>query len=314
MSEPVTVSVVIPCYNAVLFLRETLESVFCQTYPVQEIIVVDDGSTDDSAAIAESFGPPVRLIRQPNQGESVARNRGVEEACGSHVLFLDSDDLLLEHAVEIAVGCISDRPGAVFLGGHKVFEGGRENVTQTVVQKIDGLLPAGLTSCVAPPHCWLYPRSLVQSIGGFASDIRHGEDWDFCARIGLSGAPLVVSPEIIALYRRRVGSQSTSKAKDKNRNAEFTRTAERLCRKLAADLQYSQRYGNAMFWRVVSQTQYSRAAGLSWNDLGPLCEAADLLCQQLRRTSQDTQLARIVRLLGFRRTLRMRELFSWNGP
>ncbi|MGL6097742.1 MAG: glycosyltransferase family 2 protein, partial [Fimbriiglobus sp.] len=90
---PPTVSVVIPCYNGAEFLPETLRSVLAQTVPVHEILVIDDGSTDDSAAVAEGFGPPVRVIRQPNQGESVARNRGIDEATGEWVAFLDADDL-----------------------------------------------------------------------------------------------------------------------------------------------------------------------------------------------------------------------------
>ena len=64
-----TVSVVIPCYNAAPFLRETLDSVLAQTHPALEVIVVDDGSTDDSSAITESYGPPVRVIRQPYFGK-----------------------------------------------------------------------------------------------------------------------------------------------------------------------------------------------------------------------------------------------------
>jgi len=88
-----TVSVVIPCYNAAPFLRETLDSALNQTHPPLEVIVVDDASTDDSAAIAESYGPPVQLIRQENQGESVARNRGIEEAKGDWIAFLDADDI-----------------------------------------------------------------------------------------------------------------------------------------------------------------------------------------------------------------------------
>ena len=87
------ISVVIPCYNGGRFLGETLTSVMHQTYPAYEVLVIDDGSTDDSAAIAESYGPPVRVIRQPNRGESIARNRGIEEARGEWVAFLDADDL-----------------------------------------------------------------------------------------------------------------------------------------------------------------------------------------------------------------------------
>ncbi|XZE54247.1 glycosyltransferase family 2 protein [Planctomycetaceae bacterium SH139] len=93
MSGNNSVSVVIPCYNASLFLRETISSVLSQTRAVKEVIVIDDGSTDDSAAIAENFGNPVRVIRQHNQGESVARNRGIDEAQGEWLAFLDADDV-----------------------------------------------------------------------------------------------------------------------------------------------------------------------------------------------------------------------------
>jgi glycosyltransferase involved in cell wall biosynthesis len=90
-----TVSVVIPVFNGGRYLREALDSVLCQTLPPLEVLVVDDGSTDESAAIAEAYGPPVRVIRQANQGESVARNRGIDEAQGEWVGFLDADDIWL---------------------------------------------------------------------------------------------------------------------------------------------------------------------------------------------------------------------------
>ena len=89
------VTVVIPCYNAAPFLRATLESVMSQTHAPFEVLVIDDGSTDQTAAIAGSFGPPLRLISQTNQGESVARNRGIDEAKGDWIAFLDADDLWL---------------------------------------------------------------------------------------------------------------------------------------------------------------------------------------------------------------------------
>lgn len=94
------VSVVIPCYNGAKYLRETIQSALAQTHPPLEILVIDDGSTDDSAAIAELFGPPVRVIRQTNQGESVARNRGIDEAQGDWIAFLDADDLWLPEKLE----------------------------------------------------------------------------------------------------------------------------------------------------------------------------------------------------------------------
>jgi glycosyltransferase involved in cell wall biosynthesis len=94
------VTVVIPCFNAASFLRAALESALNQTLAPFEVLVIDDGSTDQSAAIAESYGPPVRVISQANQGESVARNRGIEEARGSWIAFLDADDIWLPEKLE----------------------------------------------------------------------------------------------------------------------------------------------------------------------------------------------------------------------
>lgn len=88
-----TISVVIPCYNAEVFIEEAIRSALDQTFPPKEVIVIDDGSTDASAVIAASISPLVRVISQENQGESVARNRGFEEVKGDWIAFLDADDL-----------------------------------------------------------------------------------------------------------------------------------------------------------------------------------------------------------------------------
>ena len=108
MAELPSISVVIPCYNGAAFLAETLGSIAGQTYPPLEVIVIDDGSMDDSAAIAGRFGPLVRVVRQANQGESVARNRGIDEAKGDWIALLDADDVWepakLERQMAVALG------------------------------------------------------------------------------------------------------------------------------------------------------------------------------------------------------------------
>jgi glycosyltransferase involved in cell wall biosynthesis len=91
----VTISVVIPSYNAGTLLRETLDSVLSQSYPAHEIIVVDDGSTDDTAALVRDYGHAVRYIWQENQGQAVARNTGIAAATGDWIALLDSDDVFL---------------------------------------------------------------------------------------------------------------------------------------------------------------------------------------------------------------------------
>jgi glycosyltransferase involved in cell wall biosynthesis len=127
MADP-AISVVIPCYNGARFLREALDSVLAQTHPAREVIVVDDGSTDDSAAVAASYGPPVRVIRQPNQGESVARNRGIDAAEGDWVAFLDADDWWLPEKLEEQAKLMGPEVGAVCSGNSASYPDGREDL------------------------------------------------------------------------------------------------------------------------------------------------------------------------------------------
>lgn len=101
-----TVSVVVPCYNKGPYLRETLDSALGQTVPPAEVIVVDDGSTDDSAAIAEAYGPPVTVLRQENRGESAARNRGIRRARSAWIALLDADDVWTPPKLERQLACI----------------------------------------------------------------------------------------------------------------------------------------------------------------------------------------------------------------
>ena len=87
-----SVTVMIGVYNGARYLAEAIDSVLAQTHPASELIVVDDGSEDESGAIAESYGPPVRCIRQANGGMAASRNRAVAEATGDYFAFLDADD------------------------------------------------------------------------------------------------------------------------------------------------------------------------------------------------------------------------------
>jgi glycosyltransferase involved in cell wall biosynthesis len=111
-----SVSVVIPCFNQGRYLREALDSVFAQTHPPDEVVVVDDGSTDSTAAIAGAY-PAVRYVRQSNRGLARARNRGLRETTGDHVVMLDADDRLLPEALASGVSELAVRPDHAFVFG-----------------------------------------------------------------------------------------------------------------------------------------------------------------------------------------------------
>lgn len=95
-----TLSVIIPAYNSAGFIGRAIESVFAQTVPVHELIVVDDGSSDDTSATAAAFGPRVKVLRQPNGGPGAARNHGVRESRGEWLAFLDADDAWVPSKIE----------------------------------------------------------------------------------------------------------------------------------------------------------------------------------------------------------------------
>jgi glycosyltransferase involved in cell wall biosynthesis len=108
------ISVLIPCHNAEAYIAETLESVLAQSWPKLEVIVVDDGSTDGSAACTEAFaGRGVRLIRQDAAGAAAARNRAFSGATGDYIQFLDADDLIDRDKLELQVKRLIARPGCV---------------------------------------------------------------------------------------------------------------------------------------------------------------------------------------------------------
>jgi glycosyltransferase involved in cell wall biosynthesis len=111
------VSVVIPTYNYARYIGEAIESVFAQTYDHFEIIVVDDGSTDETRAVVARFSE-VRYLYQPNQGIAAARNAGVDASQGEALVFFDADDRLLPNALEAGVQALNDHPACAFVSGH----------------------------------------------------------------------------------------------------------------------------------------------------------------------------------------------------
>lgn len=115
--EPQLVSVAIPCFNQAHFLGEAIESVLTQSHPRLEVLVVDDGSSDNTSAVAASY-PGVRYVRQPNRGLAEARNTGIRETTGEFLVFLDADDRLMPDAVETGLAALSENPGCVLVSGH----------------------------------------------------------------------------------------------------------------------------------------------------------------------------------------------------
>jgi glycosyltransferase involved in cell wall biosynthesis len=127
MSQKKLVSVIIPTYNSAQYVAEAVGSALAQTYQPVEIIVVDDGSTDDTAALLGSFGDRIRYIFQKNQGVSIARNRGIAAAHGQLIAFLDADDMWLPKKLEIQVNQLDRDPSVGLLHADAFYLDGETN-------------------------------------------------------------------------------------------------------------------------------------------------------------------------------------------
>jgi glycosyltransferase involved in cell wall biosynthesis len=186
-----SVSVVIPAFNYGRFITEAISSVLDQTHPPSEIIVVDDGSTDETAAVVRAFGDRVRYIRQDNQGVCAARNRGVSESASELVSFLDADDtwepMNLEKQIarfesDAEIGMVHcamrefDSETGETTGLY--MDGGEDGVADNLLLWEGPLILA--------PGAITVTRRAFDRVGGFDTRMKVGEDWDFCYRVARS--------------------------------------------------------------------------------------------------------------------------------
>lgn len=299
MSEPISVSVITPCYNGARFLPQTLESVLHQTRSPLEVLVVDDGSTDDSAQVAGTFGSPVRVIRQSNQGESAARNRALGEARGRYALFLDADDLLEASSLERLTDAVADRNGAVALMGCAWFSDDPAAPYATGLPRHNAFYPAIIESNLAPIHCWCAPVELVRRAGGFLGDLQWFEDWDLWWRVGLLNPELVNVLHAGALYRRHPHSQlATTKLADRTRG--HARLMGRMGTALLERPEMLDRYGEQLFWSCFTALHRARTNGVTWSEIAPLSEVLSQVAARGPSRLTSSWLARSMRVIGVR--------------
>lgn len=219
-----TISIVIPCYNGAPWLGEALASVAAQTRDDWEAVVVDDGSTDDSAAIARQWRERdgrVRLVQQANAGLPAARNAGARASAGDFLVFLDCDDLFEPEFIETMIAAIENAPDLSGCACEQIvmhtdgtrpvqhLPGGGERLA------IDDILPCNGWA----PHAAVVRRSLFEKIGGFDASLRSVEDWDFWLR-ALAVGDFAAVRRPLARYRRH----------DKQMSGNFMRMAESVAR------------------------------------------------------------------------------------
>lgn len=198
------VSVVIPCYNQARYVAESVASALTQREPPREVIVVDDGSTDDPAAALAAFGGRVRLLRQENRGLAGARNRGLRAAGGDYVLFLDSDDLLEPEALGRLRALLEGRPasGLAYCAWRQIDAAGAQVLGEVRpgghADPLRGLL---LRRFFFFASAALIRRGCIEQLGGFDEGLPWGEDADMWLRIVGAGYGLAYLDEALVRYR-----------------------------------------------------------------------------------------------------------------
>lgn len=205
-----TVSVIVPSYNASKFLSEAIESILAQTYQEFEIIVIDDGSTDNTGEVAARY-PGIRYIRQENQGLARVRSRGVRESRGDYLVFLDHDDRLFPNALEIGVNSLNTHPDCAFTFGicRLITADGlplqsSPSILETPFETFNyqSMLRG---RCLVPPATVMFRRSVFSSIGEFDAALAPVDDYDMYLRLARA-FPIYCHNQVVAEYRQHPNS------------------------------------------------------------------------------------------------------------
>jgi peptidoglycan/xylan/chitin deacetylase (PgdA/CDA1 family) len=207
------ISIVMPAYNAANHLSEAIESVHQQTFDAWELVVVDDGSTDETASIVNEWSardPRVRLLQQVNQGASAARDAGLRDAVGTWVAFLDADDWIDTDFMKKMYRPLR-RSGldGTFCAAADVVENGEWGKVWRPVPRED-FFPTMAVDCPIAVHCGLLRRQLVLDVGGWDHKLQTSEDWDLWQRLARTKARFKNLDAVLAFIRLRQGSLSRS--------------------------------------------------------------------------------------------------------
>jgi len=188
METEQSASVIIPCYKQAHFLADAIESVLAQSVQAGEIIVVDDGSPDHPELVCERY-PSVRYHRQQNLGVSMARNKGLSLARGSHVIFLDADDMLLPNAIEAQLRAFRESPGlGLIFGAYDTVDENARPIGKRVPPALGQLGYEDMlrTNVIGGPATVMFRRGVLEEIGGFDPTASPTEDYEIFLRVSRS--------------------------------------------------------------------------------------------------------------------------------
>ena len=309
------VSVVIPTYNAERWIIETLESVAGQTHQELEIIIVDDGSSDQTSVVAEEFltaqPRPYRIIRQTNNGAASARNRGLHAASGDWIQFLDADDLLTRRKIELQAAYIDTQTDAdvIYSDWSKlVLEGDcwKTGEIRTPFIRDEPLADILSDRSFLQLGCMLMKKTTVNGVNGFDTDHEPIEDVGLCVKIAVAGGVFVKAPSIepIALYRDLPRSFS------KWNRRKFIESCIKNA-KLAGECDDAKRSSEPRVVNAIVDVYYAGAryyAGEDWGRFDELVANIEMLHPQFC-PSEPWRLHVASRIVGYRRAERIADAY-----
>jgi len=236
------VSVIIPSYNAANYVREAIDSALAQTYRNIEIVVVDDGSKDDTRKILEPYieKKSIVYIHQENKGLSGARNTGIKNARGAFIAFLDADDMFLPEKIEKQAGYLVAHPecSVSYCDIYHFYEDEPAMMLklQYVYYSGDDVFPQLLKKNFINPLTVVLRRAVFDRVGYFDEEMRQfAEDWEFWVRVAYAGLRFDHLPEILAKYRMRKLSLSYNRSLEVTRKKMVVGIFEKLNAKMSPE-------------------------------------------------------------------------------
>lgn len=298
MSYP-SVSVIIPCYNAERWIAEAIESSLAQTRAPNEVIVIDDGSTDGSADVISRYHRQVRYVHQAHGGGCRARNAGFALSTGDLIQFLDADDLLLPGKIEHQSEVMVEADAAVVYGDWQHQHHEPDGRVWLEEANLSGTPPDILEAIIAgwwvPLFALLYRRAIINAIGGWDETLPAAQDRDLFLRVAMTTDRIAYAPGCEGIYRRYGAITVGTGSKER-----YALSHLRVTEKAQFLLAESGRLG-PVYGRALARSYFALARNIAYFDIG----RAQTVERQVRTLDPDFSphgsllYAALYRLLGF---------------
>lgn len=310
----VLISVIVPAYNAGRTIVESISSALRQTHTRLEVIVIDDGSADDTAQrVQEINDERIQIVTTAHQGVSAARNEGIRRSQGEYVAFLDADDLWLEHKLSRQLAALHGQPQAAVAYGllDRCDAAGRNRFPhsrRTDSGDLADVLP--IWNVVGNGSNWLVHRQVFEKVPGFDETLEAAEDWHFSVRLA-QHFEFVCVPEVLGIYRRSPGSVSTDLRKVERDSLRAWRSLMQAPAALSPELR---RRSLAVLYRYLTgetlERVHTRGDGLRGLRYLARCLAA---CRGDRELRQQLGVTRRFLSFATRRFLRPSDPERWTA-